>query len=98
MKKQDPAFVIVTEYQVIFLKGYEFPEMDFPEYTKLGLKIGMEKVYEWIEATNSNELLCSEGEIIDLEPKEFIYSDLFINSTEKQHQLINYVINDLQWK
>ena len=39
-----------------------------------------------------------EVEIIDLEPKEFIFSDLFINSTEKQHQLINYVIADLQWK
>ena len=90
--------IIVTEYQVWFPKGYEFPEMDFPEYTELGLKIGMAKVYEWIEATGSNELLCSEGEIIDLEPKEFIYSDLFINSTEKQHQLINYVIKDLQWK
>ena len=87
-------FPIITQYQVFFPKEYNFPEMEFPE----GLGIGMTKVYEWIEATNSNELLCSEGEIIDLEPKEFIYSDLFINSTEKQHQLINYVINDLRWK
>jgi hypothetical protein len=85
--------IIVTEFQVFFPKGYEFPVPDVTE-----LKINMSKVYEWIEATNSNELLCSEGEIIDLEPKEFIYSDLFINSTEKQHQLINYVIKDLEWK
>ena len=85
--------IIVTEYQVWFSKGYTFPVRDVTE-----LKISIEKVYEWIEATGSNELLCSEGEIIDLEPKEFIYSDLFINSTEKQHQLIHYVIKDLQWK
>lgn len=86
-------FPLINDYQVIFPKGYEFPIPDVTE-----LKISIAKVYEWIEATNSNELLCSEGEIIDLEPKEFIYSDLFINSTEKQHQLINYVINDLRWQ
>lgn len=84
---------IVTEYNVFFPKGYQFPIEDITE-----LKINIAKVYEWIEATGSNELLCSEGEIIDLEPKEFIFSDLFINSTEKQHQLIEYVIKDLQWK
>lgn len=86
-------FPLINEYQVIFLKGYEFPIPDVTE-----LKISMVKVYEWIEATGANELLCSEGEIIDLNPKEFIYSDLFINSIEKQHQLIHYVIKDLQWK
>ena len=86
-------FPLINEYQVIFLKGYEFPIPDVTE-----LKISMAKVYEWIEATGANELLCSEGEIIDLNPKEFIYSDLFINSIEKQHQLIHYVIKDIQWK
>lgn len=86
-------FPLINDFQVIFPKGYDFPIPDVTE-----LKISIAKVYEWIEATNSNELLCSEGEIIDLEPKEFIYSYLFINSTEKQHQLINYVINDLRWK
>jgi hypothetical protein len=85
--------IIVTQYQVIFPKGYKFPIQDVTE-----LKISIEKVYEWIEATGSNELLCSEGEIIDLNPQEFIYSDLFINSIEKQHQLIHYVIKDIQWK
>jgi hypothetical protein len=86
-------FPIISNDHVYFPKGYIFPMEDVTS-----LRITMLKVYEWIEATNSNELLCSEGEIIDLEPKEFIYSDLFINSTEKQHQLINYVINDLRWK
>ena len=90
--------IIVTEWQVWFLKGYDFGDIKIKNDTPSELKISIAKVYEWIEATGSNELLCSEGEIIDLEPKEFIYSDLFINSIEKQHQLINYVIKDLQWK
>ena len=90
--------IIVTEWQVWFPKGYDFGDIKIKNDTPSELKISIAKVYEWIEATGSNELLCSEGEIIDLEPKEFIYSDLFINSTEKQHQLIHYVIKDIQWK
>lgn len=86
-------FPVITTDHVYFPKGYIFPTEDVTS-----LRITMLKAYEWIEATNANQLLCSEGEIIDLEPKEFIYSDLFINSTEKQHQLINYVIKYLRWK
>jgi hypothetical protein len=86
-------FPEITDTHIYFPKGYIFPMEDVTS-----LRITIAKVYEWIEATGANELLCSEGEIIDLNPKEFIYSDLFINSTEKQHQLINYVIKDIQWK
>jgi len=88
-------FPEITDTHVIFPFGYDFKVNDL---ALTELSIPLKKVYEWIEAANSNHILCPEGEIIDLEPKEFIYSDLFINSTEKQHQLINYVINDLRWK
>lgn len=90
--------IIVTEWQVWFPKGYDFGDIKIKNDTPSELKISIAKVYEWIEATNANHILCSEGEIIDLEPKEFIYSDLFLNDTVRQHELINYVIKDLQWK
>lgn len=56
------------------------------------LKVEFDLAEKWVEYHRHNHILDSEGEEIILTPKEWLFSDLFLNNQEVQKKLIQYII------
>jgi hypothetical protein len=56
------------------------------------LSIDISVIKGWLNKTNYNHIEDSEGEVINLDPITYIYSDLFINNFDHQKELIRHAL------